>query len=328
MSLARLRTLTEVQQRRAACLLGALVADTAVAPLHWIYDQGKVEGLVSGGMAEFSPTSHCPFYTVPPGDPSAYGVQLMVTMEGLVQDKGFDAAKQADRFYKTFGPGTPFEATRRQAGSPKQGCWTNHNIKTFVAKREEGEAEQADSGSKDPDGLVKAIAVVAMYHGRPEMEGLVEQCVRITQSHPVAVRFALAGTRILSGILATGQPPLEAVAEDLRKSGDKTDQEVAAAILTATADKGPHKEVVKTHGLACSMPPSFLGMVHGVAGGRGYREAVRDEILAAGDNCSRVSFIGACLGAKYGLDSIPEDWLGKLNRAPDLLEWAEAIARF
>ena len=38
-----------------------------------------------------------------------------------------------------------------------------------------------DSGTKDPDGLVKAIAVVAMYHGREEMERYVEECVRITQ---------------------------------------------------------------------------------------------------------------------------------------------------
>jgi hypothetical protein len=70
MSLARLRQLSEVQQRRAACLLGAVVADTAVTPLHWIYDQEKVAGLVAGGTAEFSPTSHCPFYTVPAGEVS------------------------------------------------------------------------------------------------------------------------------------------------------------------------------------------------------------------------------------------------------------------
>ena len=90
MSLARLRQLSEVQQRRAACLLGALVADTAgmllcnwlprelwltplpsaVTPLHWIYDQEKVAGLVAGGTAEFSPTSHCPYYTVPAGEVS------------------------------------------------------------------------------------------------------------------------------------------------------------------------------------------------------------------------------------------------------------------
>ena len=99
----------------------------------------------------------------------------------LLLPPGFNRAKQADRLYKHFGPGTPYEATRQQTSSPKQGCWTNHNLKIFLAKREEGEDEEADSGSKDPDGLVKAIAVVAMYHGREEMERYVEECVRITQ---------------------------------------------------------------------------------------------------------------------------------------------------
>ena len=94
---------------------------------------------------------------------------------------GLDTANQADRLYNHFGPGTPFEATRKQTASPKQGCWTNHNLKTFMAKREEKEADQSDTGSKDPDGLVKAIAVLAMYHGRENMMEQVEACVRVTQ---------------------------------------------------------------------------------------------------------------------------------------------------
>jgi ADP-ribosylglycohydrolase len=260
--------------------------------------------------------------------PSPYGIQLQVTVEGLVQDNGFDRAKQADRIYQTFGPGTSYEATCRQTGSPKQGCWTNHNIKTFLAKREEGETDQTDSGSKDPDGLVKVIAVVAMYHGRQEMEGLVEECVRITQSHPVAVRYALGGARILSGILATGQPSLVGVAEELEKSSDSTDRDVASSIRKAIGDTSSHKVAVKTHGLACGMPPSFIGMIHGINVSQSYTDAVRSEILAAGDNCSRVAFIGACLGAKYGLDSIPEAWLQKVNKSTQLLEWTEAVAKF
>ena len=40
---------------------------------------------------------------------------------------------------------------------------------------------QSDSGSKDPDGLVKAISIVAMYHGKPELLAKVEECVTVTQ---------------------------------------------------------------------------------------------------------------------------------------------------
>ena len=76
----------------------------------------------------------------------------------------------------------PFEATRRHSASPK----------TFMAKREEREEEQSDTGSKDPDGLVKAIAVVAMYQGQPEMLDNVEQCVRVTQVSGVSTLFLLS----------------------------------------------------------------------------------------------------------------------------------------
>ena len=100
MSLARLRQLTEVQQRQAACMLGALVADSAgewgaltcdplppslpsppVAPLHWIYDQDKVAGLVAAGTAEFSPTSHCPYYTIPAGEVSPVRLRMLMRVE-------------------------------------------------------------------------------------------------------------------------------------------------------------------------------------------------------------------------------------------------------
>lgn len=93
------------------------------------------------------------------------------------------------------------------------------------------------------------------------------------------------------------------------------------------------------------MPPSFLGMVHGITVAKSYSEAVRQEILAAGDNCSRVAFIGAYTAAKYsflslfhiwfqcgccryGLDSIPVEWLTKVNRIEQLMDWVEKIVSF
>ena len=62
----------------------------------------------------------------------------------------------------------------------------------------------------------------------------------------------MGGARILSGVLATGQPQFQAVAEQLEKSADSTDQDVASSIKKATTDTASHKDVVKTHGLACS----------------------------------------------------------------------------
>lgn len=46
-----------------------------------------------------------------------------------------------------------------------------------------------------------------------------------------------------------------------------------------------------------------------------YVSAVRNTIVAGGCNCSRVSFIGACLGAKYGIEGIPLPWIKNTNAA-------------
>ena len=56
-------------------------------------------------------------------------------------------------------------------------------------------------------------------------------------------------------------------------------------------------------------------------------EPVRKAMVAGGCNCSRVSFIGACLGAKYGLSSIPMEWLERTDSAKRALELAIQLAQ-
>ena len=46
------------------------------------------------------------------------------------------------------------------------------------------------------------------------------------------------------------------------------------------------------------MPGSFSGMVQGITHSSSFEEAVKQGILAAGDNCSRNNFIGAYTAAK------------------------------
>jgi len=42
--------------------------------------------------------------------------------------------------------------------------------------------------------------------------------------------------------------------------------------------------------------------------------------MAGGDNCSRGIFVGGFLGAKYGLDSIPIEWIEKTHEHETLLK--------
>lgn len=91
-------------------------------------------------------------------------------------------------------------------------------------------------------------------------------------------------------------------------------------------------------------------MIHGIATAKDYQSAVRAGILAAGDNCSRGGFIGACVAARcvlyhsldpnsgphlnvfclsvrFGLESIPEDWVMKVKQAEEILRYIETIVQ-
>ena len=60
-------------QKNRAILLGAVTADAAARPLHWIYDAQKLDKLTAGTTSpEFWPESESPFYNLPTGANSAY----------------------------------------------------------------------------------------------------------------------------------------------------------------------------------------------------------------------------------------------------------------
>ena len=50
--------------------------------------------------------------------------------------------------------------------------------------------------------------------------------------------------------------------------------------------------------------------------------SVREVTRAGGCNCSRLSLVGPCLGAKYGLAAIPVEWMEKTEHAVRALELA------
>lgn len=50
-------------------------------------------------------------------------------------------------------------------------------------------------------------------------------------------------------------------------------------------------------------------------------------MLAGGCNCSRLCTVGACLGAKYGLEGIPKEWLEKTTAAEEALHLALQLVK-
>ena len=72
--------------------------------------------------------------------------------------------------------------------------------------------------------------------------------------------------------------------------------------------------------MACSYPGTFNSSIHSILNSKNYKSAVIKTIKAGGCNCSRVNFVGAYFAALNGINSIPNSWIKKTERANIILK--------
>ena len=79
--------------------------------------------------------------------------------------------------------------------------------------------------------------------------------------------------------------------------------------------------------LTPDIPGSLQSAVHALVRAVDYVTTAREVMVAGGCNCSRLGLVGACLGAKYGMSSIPMDWLERTDSARHAMELAMELAK-
>ena len=77
--------------------------------------------------------------------------------------------------------------------------------------------------------------------------------------------------------------------------------------------------------MACPLPGSFQSALVSILNAKSYTESIRETIKFGGDSCTRAHLIGACLGAKFGMEGIPKDWLVKVDNIEDIIEKALGV---
>ena len=91
--------------------LGATVADAAARPLHWVYDQKKLNRYIKGKKEiTFLKKNKSPFYSVKIGKVSGYNDVGQVMFKTLISTKKkSDVLKNFKRnVVKNFGPGSAY----------------------------------------------------------------------------------------------------------------------------------------------------------------------------------------------------------------------------
>ena len=50
-----------------------------------------------------------------------------------------------------------------------------------------------------------------------------------------------------------------------------------------------------------------------------FQTAILETARAGGDNAGRAAIIGSWIGARLGVEELPQVWIQKLNRAPQII---------
>ena len=278
---------------------------------HWIYDVKQ--------MAEAVPSLEAPEFKSPPtpnfysseefpghyrdGMLSPYGEQLLFVAEYLVNANG------------VVDGNTMLHDMVAWAG--EFGGRADHALTTVVQGVDKG-FPQAGADDYQAHCFLKAIPVTCLYAAAgntPLLLQQVEDAVRVHQNNEMAVAFAKATALLLQPLLLgeTAAPGSSAVLKSLPLEAQVAWKHATDAV------GGDLETLVSDVGRSCALPGAFIAPAYlfqqsyDEDGNNAYVKALRQNILAAGDTCSRAILIGAVLAAAG--HEPPAEWVAKVDKA-------------
>ena len=213
----------DVYDRKLGAIVGALVADAAVMPLHWMYNTSVIASLVGDSAPEFHDPPSCPFYHYPLGENTPYGQQTLVYLKEIAESGTFTPGGLVKAYYAFYGAkGAPCEVHTSE-GVPcpthtnKTCCYWDGSTTGFVNNMRSNKTVWPSCGVddnqvrcrsrlSDPRSyvmvLAKANALVHMLLATVWSDKLEDvlansnTIIRVTQNSNDAVAFGSAGSRL------------------------------------------------------------------------------------------------------------------------------------
>jgi len=308
-----------LSKRKVSCVVGAVVADAASLPLEWIYKDQTMVDIVGDKNPEFWPESHCPFYSVPTGSVSCYTDEMLTTLDSLARNDGvLDKDKISSSIQTKFGsPESPYQialAKRADKKFPIPGPWINGGVIKSLSNMSAGVQPPGSDSCEDNDGFCVSLPAYLLQFS-PD-QALAAATLLTTNS--TATQHLKIQTQIVNNFIREVADPVNAAKEQFASELPDIAKEISD-VGSAIADHKTVKEMVEMFGKACGLPGSFQGAVAGVMTAPDYVTAVRINILAGGDCNARANFLGACLGAKFGIEGIPFEWIEKVANIDTIL---------
>lgn len=188
---------------------------------------------------------------------------------------------------------------------------------------------------------MKIVPVTCLYAGKPELQEKVVEAIKVHQNNPKAFVFGLASARILEAVLlgAPLEEALNSFLENFSYENQAQKEEVIEAFRRGKSTSTEFStlddlllqlshEIMKDQpessfydfaGRSCRLPGAFIGPVFlfyksvQQKWDGSFAKALRENILASGDTCSRAVFTGAVLAASSPDGNPPDSWIQKLD---------------
>ena len=304
--------------------LGATVADAAARPLHWVYNQKKLNSYIKGKKDfSFLKKNKSPFYNIKTGKVSGYNEIGQVMFETLLESHDNIDQRFKKNIMKNFGPGSiywknlglrsKYRKVKDWRGIIK-GPWIHQNVIETIKNIKLKKKITGGTKVNESDGFCASLPY--FLYGFDFKS--IEKIISLVTVSKISRKYALAKFHLIDLALKGAKNPINEFIKKFRKNSNF--KIIINDITKIKKFKSKsHSAIVKKLGMACSYPGTFNSSIHAILNSSNYKKAILKTIKAGGCNCSRANFIGAYFTALKGLDSIPKSWIKKTLPAKKIL---------
>jgi len=315
----------DIESRLRGAIWGQFVGDAACLGSHWIYSFEEQKRLYPDGLSGFEAPAPGHYHERKrPGEFTHYGEGALVLLDSVAACGVVDVADYGKRFVAHFGSqeygGYLDKATRG----------TLENVRVFEAEHPGKECDFQRGADDDQLAAASRLApVVALALDNSELSEIAVRATRVCQKNRRAEAYMRAHALILRELLLGREEhtALHRAEEMAAREDEEAGLEVRRKIHEALQAAGKSvEEATLAFGQACPLGSSFPSAVHCfVKHAASYRDAVLATLRAGGDNAGRAAMMGSWLGAKLGLEAIPEEWRTRLAARDRIRDGVEAI---
>ncbi len=296
----------EKMERKKAMLLGSFLGDAFVLGAHWIYNVKVIEARFGQYDAPHEPLPGGWHTGKHLGDYTHYGDQALLLFDYLKEWQG----RYTDDGFRT--------VWRRYMSS--YGGYMDMASKGSLEAFEKG----ALTGSQSDElGGAARIAPVLYWVEQPEkaLEAAIGQSRLTHNSEPSLLAtelFTRMTLRVLEGEETSVSEVLRACLGDMKQAGQDTvllDGYLEAA--EAAAGKNA-VDIAEALGQSCHAHHAIPVIFALLLTSSDYRTVLSLNARIGGDSATRGMIVGAILGARNGMEDLPEDWLAAVKQLPEL----------